>query len=490
MTDFAACLEKTKEYGIVEEIRYPIVICSGLPGAFLDELIYFETGELGQVLLLDEGKIEVVLFSKYPIGTGIKAARSGEQLSVPVGDHLIGSVIDPLGKDFYDQTDFSRDIKRPLDSAPLPIGKRKKITRPFYTGVSLIDSIIPLGAGQREMIIGDRQTGKTWILLNILRAQAEKKVIVIHTLIGKEANEISNIRSFIKKHNLSKQVLVVATDSDDSPSLIALTPYTAMTIAEYFRDQGKDVVVLFDDLSTHAIYYREIALLARRFPGRDSYPGDMFYKHARLLERAGNFMIDDKEVSITCLTIASTVGSHLTGHVVSNLIGITDGHLYFDSELFNSGHRPAIHPFLSVTRVGKQTQNQLERLLQRAVMDILSEYNELQDFAHFGAELPVEKKEIMSRAEKIYQFFTQTYEEIVPREVQIVMLGMILRKMLDTIELSRIREYRVTFSENFRKSEENTKKIIQMCSNEALDSFFSDLEKNDVFLLSLCTQKP
>lgn len=445
MESYQSALHKIKEYGIVEEVNPPIIICSGLPGAMPNEIVIFENGEMGQILSLLEDKVEIIIFTQNDLQPGIQVTRTGEKLQIPVGKEYLGKTIDPLGEIIFKGKDNNiPKLKRSIESTPLKLKERKIIKRQLITGVTLIDTLLPLGKGQRELIVGDRKTGKTSALLTIVNTQHELGDIIIYALIGKKKEEIKRIVEYLKENKLDKNTVVVASSSQDSPSLIELTPYSAMTLAEHFREEGNDVLVIFDDLSTHAKFYREISLIAKRFPGRESFPGDIFYKHAKLLERGGHFVSSSgKENSITCLPIAETIQGNLTDHIVSNIISITDGHILFDSESFNKGRRPAVNIFLSVTRVGKQTQNTVAREISQTVMSFLIRYEKALEFSHFGAELSEEVKDTIDKGNKIYGFFEQNYQKIVPLEIQQLGVGLIwssISKALKTNEMPLIRD--------------------------------------------------
>jgi F-type H+-transporting ATPase subunit alpha len=334
------------------------------------------------------------------------------------------------------------------------------------TGVALIDLLIPLGRGQRELVIGDRKTGKTSLLLTTIKKQVDEGVIAIYAAIGKKKSEIKKLQEFFTKEKLIDKMIMVATSSYDSPSLIYETPYAAMSIAEYFRDQGVHSLIILDDLSTHAKFYRELSLLSRRFPGRDSYPGDVFYIHSKLLERAGNFKHPKVgEVSITCLPVIELVEGDLAGYIATNLMGITDGHIYLDSNIYYQGMRPAVNIPLSVTRVGRQTLGKLPREINKVLMAFLSRYDRLQNLSHFGQELTDDVKKALHLGEMIYAFFKQPYEETIPISVQLVILSMLFQNMIeDKVILEKIK-----------------RAMIKAYEDPAKQKFFSDMHNtNDI----------
>src|SRR5581483_5765076 len=353
MKDFLTYLKETEEVGYISQVINFLIEIEGLPSARLNELVVFETGEIGRITTIAHKSVEVITFSKTSVKVGTRVTRTNEFLMVGVGDGLLGKTVDPLGASLDPQNPIGKLSElRPIDVTPGGIDTRSRITKPLETGATLVDLIIPLGMGQRELVIGDRKTGKTSFLIQAILTQAKRGTICIYAAIGKKTLDIKKIEELFQKSGIAKNTVVVASSSQDPVGVIYLTPYTAMTVAEYFRDSGRDVLVVLDDLSTHAKFYREISLLGRRFPGRNSYPGDIFYTHAKLLERAGNFKTAKGPVSITCLPVTEAVQGDLTGYIQTNLMSMTDGHIYFDNDLFSKGKRPAVNTFLSVTRVG------------------------------------------------------------------------------------------------------------------------------------------
>jgi F-type H+-transporting ATPase subunit alpha len=309
---------------------------------------------------------------------------------------------------------------RQIDRPPEDISARKRISRTFDTGISLVDIMITLGKGQRELVIGDRKTGKTNFLFQTLVTQARQGAICIYAAIGKKRLDIKEAEEYFRKQNILDRTIILAATSDDPASVIYIAPYAAMTLAEYFRDQGQDVVLVLDDLYTHAKFYREISLLGRRFPARNSYPADIFYTHARLLERAGNFIMSDgSERAITCLPVAETIQGDVSGYIQTNLMSMTDGHIYFDIDSFTQGRRPAVNPFLSVSRVGRQTQTKLKRSISREVLSFLTLHARMERFSHFGAEVTPTIRDTLSTGDRILHYFDQEPNTILDSELQL-----------------------------------------------------------------------
>lgn len=435
MQDFESYLKSTEEIGFVDQVHHSIVYAKGLPKARPSEVILFESGEIGQVLSLTSDYVEILLLSKKGARVGTRIVRTDEQLTIPVSRSLLGKTIDPLGfsggRRIFKK---GEDEMRPIDVVAAGINKRKNINKPIETGVTLVDLVIPLGKGQRELVVGDRKTGKTEFVMQAILSQALKGMVCVYTAIGKRKLDIKNIEKFFLENGIKKNIVVVETSSSDPAGLVFLAPYTAMTIAEYFRDKGEDVLIVLDDLTAHANYYREVTLLARRFPGRSSYPGDIFYIHSRLLERAGNFVFNTKdqsgniirrEASITCLPIAELVLADLSGYIQTNLMAMTDGHILFDIDLYTQGRRPAVNPFLSVTRVGRQAQTPLFRDINQKITSFLVHLEKLRQFMHFGAELSEETRRTLALGDQIQAFFDQPSDKAIPLNISALNLAAI-----------------------------------------------------------------
>jgi F-type H+-transporting ATPase subunit alpha len=487
-TSFNDYLEKTGEYGVVQQVSHPIVFVEGLPNVKTHEVILFETGQKAEVFSINRGKVEARTFSHEPVRVGTKVTRTNELLSIPVGKELLGHTVNPLGEPLDPSIPFTKPKQKgDLDAKPAGISARQKITKHLTTGVSLVDLLLPLGVGQRELVIGDRKTGKTSLLMNTIKTQVIEGNIAIYAAIAKKKSDIKKIQEFFIQEKIMDRIVIVASSSYDSPSLIYQTPYAAMAVAEYFKEQGTSTLLILDDLSSHAKFYRELSLLARRFPGRDSYPGDIFYVHSKLLERAGNFKHPTAgEVAISCLPVMEIVEGDLTGYVSTNVMGITDGHLYFDTNIYYEGLRPAINIPLSVTRVGRQTLDHLSREINKNLTAFLGEYDKLQNLSHFGQELTDEVKNKLRFGEMIYRFFNQPYKLTVPSVVQIIILSMILQNLVadndvvDTLRTGLIDAY---------YHRETKDSLMQMVKTDDLKVFNENVMNNKDQLLSFATKK-
>lgn len=419
-------VSNNKEVGLVTSIHGSIVEVKGISSVACGEGIAFESGEHGMVMSFNRGLVEVLVLSRFPLKPQTKAAKTGSMITVSCGEGILGHTLDAFGyaKDERREKSDYPETRRILIGA-LGMEKRQEIKEFFPTGVSIVDLMVPIGRGQRELVIGDRKTGKTQFLLQTILTQTQAGKICIVGLIGKKKEEVKKIEEFLKARGVMDRCVIVAADSHDSPGEIFLAPYTAMTYAEYFRDKATDVLLVLDDLTTHAKYYRELSLLGRKFPGRESYPGDIFYMQSSLLERAGNFLIDGKPSSITCLPVAESQAGDITGYIQTNLMSMTDGHIYFDSDIFFKGVRPAVNIFMSVTRVGRQTQTTLARDVEGKVMVLLKKHEALQRFLRFGPEMTEEVQNTLKLGESINKFFNQTQIDPILPNVQIILLSLI-----------------------------------------------------------------
>lgn len=460
MDDYNHYLKQFGEYAEVTEIIYPIVKAVGLPGAKVNEIVLFETGEIGQIHDMSYDSIRILLFSPTAVKVGTKISRTDSQLKIPARNDLFGHILNPFGKSMISEmTDDESNQYLKVDTSPLSIDKRAKITKLLITGTAIVDIVIPIGKGQRELVLGDRKTGKSTFVLSTIKNQIENGAVAIYAAIGNKKSDIKSLEEFMNSsEDLKKNMIVVATSAFDSPGLIYLTPFTAMTLAEYFRDQGRDVLIIMDDLLTHAKFYREFSLLAESFPGRDSYPGDVFHIHAKLLERAGNFKHPEKgEVSITCLPTAETQDADLTGYIISNLMSITDGHIFFDNNVYAKGIRPAINTSLSVTRVGKQTQDKVMKDMNRELGSLFSVYEKVENLSHFGSELSESVKNTLKLGEKIQYFFNQPEGITYPKEVFMVLFCLVWLGMVNTE--TEIEDQRSKLSEAMKNP--NSKAILE-----------------------------
>ncbi|MFZ1721180.1 MAG: hypothetical protein WAU07_01620, partial [Microgenomates group bacterium] len=381
-------------------------------------------------------------------------------------------------------------VYTPVVIAPPPLPKRALITKQLATGFALTDLMLPLGHGQRELLAGDRKSGKSAFVRRLAATQARNGTKVVYALIGKKVAELKETYNYLQQSGVINDTVIIATSARDAVSTIALTPFVAMTVAEALKDQGHDVLVILDQLSTHAEFYRELSLLARRFPGRDSYPGDIFYVHAQLLERAGCFIHPtdpNKSVSITCLPIARTTNSDVTDYITSNLISITDGHLLFETKLYSQGQQPAINTALSVTRVGKQTQTPLLRDINHVLTSFMSQYKKARGLTHLASEVSGETQDMLKKGSVILDFFSEIDEVNLPSEVQQIMVGMIWSGWFNQSHRAELHASRFKLSSAYQNDQNIAQKLDSIvANNERFDTFVSAVQDHKQLLLTTC----
>lgn len=455
MKKFDDYLNEIGEVGYVKKLANSVCFVEGLPNLHLNELVIFENGSMGLAFSLGESLSEILFLSSQKTIVGEKVARTGQYTQIGLGSYLLGSMIDPLGNILGRPKPINIEVSRALDVPPQGIIGRKEVNSHFATGVKIVDMTVPVGKGQRELVIGDRKTGKTLFLLQTVLNQAKQGTVCIYAAIGKQQHDIRSILDFIEAQEISDKVVVVASGAAEAVGKIHLTPYTAMTVAEYFRDKGQDTLVILDDLTTHAKYYREISLEARRFPGRSSYPGDIFYIHAKLIERAGNF----EKAAITCLPVAESILGDLSGYIQTNLMAMTDGHIYFDIERFNSGQRPAVDPFLSVTRVGLQAHTPLVREINRHISSFLVSLEKMKDFMHFGAEVSDQVRDTIDLGTRLMALFEQDYRIVVPMNLTIFMIGYLWSGKTKDLSLQTFKQNTNEYVKKYN-SDQNFKNMI------------------------------
>lgn len=448
---FDQLLEETKEIGYVALTAYPLLYVKGLPSVKMSEIVQFESGEQGMVISLSEEYAEVVLFSKTSVSIGQRVVRTLKPFSIPISDQYMGTAIDPMGNPFDDAVKIT-DIKeeRYIDALPTKLDTRERVTEPLLTGVGIVDAMVPLGKGQRELVLGDRKVGKTAFLLQTMMTQAKLGTLCIYAGIGRKKMEAKYVESFVKNKGISENVISVFSFASDPLGLVYITPYTAMTLAEYYRDQGRDVLVILDDLTAHAKYFREMSLLNRKFPGRESYPGDIFYTHGRMFERAGNFKHESGAKSITCIGVAETVGGDISGYIQTNLMSITDGHIFFDVDIFEEGRRPAVNTFLSVTRVGRQTQSKLRWGVNRELTTFFTLLEKQSRFSHFGGELNEGIKATLEMGERVNALFTQAMGLTMSLNVQIVFYSLVWVGSLNSYTKEQIKRSAIKMEEKYQ----------------------------------------
>ncbi|HEY8390708.1 MAG TPA: F0F1 ATP synthase subunit alpha [Clostridia bacterium] len=423
-----------------------IVRISGLNDVKNGELLKLENNLEAIALNLEEDEVgAVVLGDEKLISVGQKVHTTGKIVSVPVGEKVLGRVINPLGHPLDGLPEIETDKYRPIEAPAPAIMQRSKVDTPLQTGLLAVDSMIPIGKGQRELIIGDRQTGKTAIAIDTIINQKGKNVICVYVSIGQKASSISNLVRILKEKEALEYTTVVCSTAYDSAPLQYIAPYCGCAIAEEFMYSGKDVLIVYDDLSKHAVAYRTMSLLLKRPPGREAYPGDIFYLHSRLLERAAKLSPELGGGSMTALPIVETLAGDISAYIPTNVISITDGQIYLEGELFNAGIRPAVNVGLSVSRVGGSAQIPAMRKVSGKLRLDLSQYRELAIFAQFGSELDVSTQKILTQGEKITETLKQAQYSPYSVEEQVVLLYIINKEFLNDIEVKKVREFNKGF---------------------------------------------
>jgi len=431
-----------EEVGEVVEVKPPLIKLKGLPSIKVWEVIKINEKEF-LVFKFDEKFVYVFSFERPAnVKPGMIAKRTGEIFKIPVGNEFLGKIINPLGKDLETQTFIKTKEKREIESFPPEIYQRELIREPLETGIKIIDALFPIGRGQRELILGDKKTGKTTIAIDMILNQ--KDVVSIYTIIGQRKSELPLIANLLKSSGKTKSSIIIAAFASDPEILQFLAPYSAMTLAEYFAEKGQDVLVIFDDLTKHAWVWREIALSLGMPPGREAYPADIFYLHARLLERATN--IKDKG-SITAIPICETREGDITEYIPTNLISITDGQLYLENALFQKGIKPAINIGLSVSRVGALAQRECLKQVTKGLKLILAQHQELEKLIQLETELSEDSKKILKRGNILLEIFKQEKHSPVNIAFQSILYWLVLNGKLDDLPEENVK----TFEEEFLK---------------------------------------
>ena len=430
------------EVGTVILVGDGIARASGLEKCMAGELLQFENGEYGMAQNLEENTVSIVLLgSDVGIKEGSTVKRTGKVVSVPVGEALIGRVVNALGQPIDGAGPIETTEFRAIESPAPGIIDRQPVKEPLQTGIKAIDSMIPIGRGQRELIIGDRQTGKTTIASDTIINQKGKDVICIYVAIGQKRSTVANlVQSLTEAGAMSYTIVVSATASELSP-LQYIAPYSGCAMGEYFMHQGKHVLIIYDDLSKHAVAYRALSLLIRRPPGREAYPGDVFYLHSRLLERAAKLSDKLGGGSMTALPIIETQAGDVSAYIPTNVISITDGQIFLETELFHSGVRPAVNPGISVSRVGGNAQIKAMKKVAGTLKLIYSQYRELQPFAQFGSDLDADTKARLAQGERIVEVLKQNRSAPVPVEKQVAILYAVVHGELKDIAVEQVGEF-------------------------------------------------
>ena len=440
-----------KENGTVITVGDGIATVYGLRSCMANELLRFEDGSFGVAQNLEEETVSVAILSdKDSIQEGSTVFRTGEALSVPVGEKLLGRVVNALGEPIDGKGPVETDGIRPVEAIALGIIQRKGVSVPLQTGIKAIDSMIPIGRGQRELIIGDRQTGKTTIAVDTIINQKDKGVLCIYVAIGQKRTSVVQIAQELEKAGAMPYTIIVSASAAESASLQYIAPYSGCAMAEYFREQGKDVLIVYDDLSKHAVAYRALSLLIRRPPGREAYPGDVFYLHSRLLERAVCVADEYGGGSITALPIIETQAGDVSAYIPTNVISITDGQIFLETELFHSGIRPAINPGISVSRVGGSAQIKGMKKVAGELKLLYAQYRELQAFAQFGSDLDADTKARLALGERIVEVLKQKRSSPVDVGCQVAIVYAVINGYLNEVEPKNVAAYEEKLFEYLR----------------------------------------
>lgn len=430
------------ETGTVILVGDGIAKVYGLRGCMANELLEFDDGSFGMAQNLEDNSVSVaVLSNRNNIREGSSVRRTGKVLSVPVGEGFLGRIVDALGNPIDGKGPIESAGTRPIESEAPGIIERKSVSVPLQTGIKAIDSMIPIGRGQRELIIGDRQTGKTEIAIDTIINQKNTDVICIYVAIGQKSTSVVQLAQELTKADAMEYTIIVSASASESAPLQYVAPYSGCAMAEYFRELGKDVLIIYDDLSKHAVAYRALSLLIRRPPGREAYPGDVFYLHSRLLERAACVADEYGGGSITALPLIETQAGDVSAYIPTNVISITDGQIFLETELFHSGIMPAINPGISVSRVGGAAQLKAMKKVSGELKLLYSQYRELQAFAQFGSDLDADTKARLALGERIVEVLKQNRNSPVRVGCQVAIVYAVINGYLDNVEVKDVRQY-------------------------------------------------
>lgn len=456
-----------EETGAIISIDSGIAVIKGLMSVKNQELIEFPGNTMGMAYNLDSETTGVILLGNYDhIKSGDRVRRSFKVADIPVSDNFLGRVISPLGEPLDDLGPIESEKRLPIEREAPPIMKRAPVNVPLNTGIKVVDSVVPIGRGQRELILGDRQTGKTAIAIDAIINQKNKDVICIYCAIGQQVTSISKLIDVLTKHDAMSYTIAVIAGSESPPGVVFIAPYAATSLAEYFMEKGKDVLIVYDDLTRHARAYRELSLLLERPPGREAYPGDIFYIHSRFLERATHLKEEFGGGSLTALPIIETQAENLSAFIPTNLISITDGQIYLSPKLFQKGNLPAVKIGSSVSRVGGKTQIATYRQITSALKLTYSQFEELEAFASFGTRLDDSTRKTLERGQRIRAVLNQPQYEPIEVTEQIGILLAATSGVLDFVPLEKIRKAEYIIRSIVREDEAFRDKLIK---DEALE---------------------
>ena len=453
--------QTSEEGGVVIASADGIVQVEGMDRAVYGEIVTFENGAKGMVESVEPGRLGIMLFDgAESVGVGTLVTRSGKRAGIPVGEKFLGRVIDPLGEPIDGKGPIEAEGYNPIEKQAPGILERQSVDTPLHTGILAIDSMFPIGRGQRELIIGDRQTGKTSIATDAILNQKNTGVLCIYVAIGQKASSIARVAGDLQKHGAMSYTTIVAATASDSAPLQYIAPYAGTALAEYFMSQGKSVLIVYDDLSKHAVAYRAISLLLRRSPGREAYPGDVFYLHSRLLERSCRMRDDLGGGSITALPIVETQAGDVSAYIPTNVISITDGQIFLESALFNAGNRPAVNVGLSVSRVGGAAQTKAMKKANSNLRIELAQYKDMESFAQFSSDLDAETRRQLEHGKALTEMLKQPLYQPKSDAEQVVVLTLASHGMLDDLPLADQRAKTNAFVRQFHADVSGTMDVI------------------------------
>jgi F-type H+-transporting ATPase subunit alpha len=472
--------------GTVIEAGDGIARVHGLSNVMASELVEFSNGAMGLALNLEEETVGVMIMGEYAdIKEGDEVRSTGRIIEAPVGDALLGRVVDPLGSPLDGKGPINAEKTRAVERIAPNVVMREKVNTPVQTGIKAIDSIIPIGRGQRELIIGDRSTGKSAIAIDTIINQKGGDLICIYVAVGQKTSKVAQTVAILEQHGAMEHTIVVSASASDPAPLQYLAPYSGCAMGEEFMEQGKDALIIYDDLTKHAWAYRQVSLLLRRPPGREAYPGDIFYLHSRLLERAAKMSGEHGGGSLTALPIIETQAADLSAYIPTNVISITDGQIYLETDLFNAGIRPALNAGLSVSRVGGSAQRRAMRQVAGRLRLDLAQYRELQAFAQFGtAELDVATRRQLERGQRVTEILKQLQYEPMPLEQQVMSLYAVVNGYLDDVEVEKVQPFEKAFLDFMESNHPNIgrdiaeKQEITSETENALKAAIDEFKKN------------
>lgn len=469
---------KTEKVGTVVEVGDGVAKIAGLSEAMASEMLEFPGGVFGVALNLEEGAVGAMILGDY---TGIKEGdtvkSTGKILSVPVGEMMVGRVVSPLGEAIDGKGEIKSETFYPVEKIAPGVITRKSVSVPVQTGIKAIDAVIPVGRGQRELIIGDRQTGKTAVAIDTIINQKGQDLICVYVAIGQKESKIARIVAELEKHGAMEHTIMVVAGASDPAALSFIAPYAGCAMGEYFMDKGKDVLIIYDDLSKHAWAYRQISLILRRPPGREAYPGDIFYLHSRLLERSARLNENFGGGSITALPIIETQAGDVSAYIPTNVISITDGQIYLETDLFYKGIRPALNVGLSVSRVGSAAQTKAMKKVAGKLRLDLAQFRELEAFAQFGSDLDENTRRQIERGRRTVEILKQDQYEPMPMQNQVAILYALTNGFLDDVVVEKVKDWENDFHKYLKSSGKETLELIAQ-KKELSEEVVAALEKS------------